>query len=147
MSDARTFRLLAIVYDFLGGLTRAELDALLDGSVKLSVQRSQSIADLQTADSQGELSLRSKGAPASKQKEQPESSDFTQLISDLSKATDRASALQLLESQTLTKAGLEKFARSLSVPANKTDNTERLRDKIIEHVVGSQLNSAAIRGD
>jgi hypothetical protein len=41
---------------------------------------------------------------------------------------------------------LRRVALALDLPVNRSDNMERLRDRIIEGLIGYRLRSAAIRG-
>ena len=55
--------------------------------------------------------------------------------------------MSLLSSVSLTRKELERLGRLLGTPILKTDNMERLTEKIIETSIGSRLTSEAIRGD
>ena len=53
----------------------------------------------------------------------------------------------MLSSASLTRRELERLGRLVGTAMLKTDNMERLTEKIIEASIGSRLSSEAIRGD
>lgn len=67
------------------------------------------------------------------------------VLDDLLHSGSREEGNSILEAASLTKMDLEQIARHLNLPLLKQDNTERLRDKILEATIGSRLNSEAIR--
>ena len=58
----------------------------------------------------------------------------------------RDEGLALLRGADLQKRDLERLARLMNLPVLREDDAERLRQKIVEHGIGSRLNSRAIRG-
>jgi hypothetical protein len=58
----------------------------------------------------------------------------------------RESGLEFLESLRLNRAALRALVSALDLPLTRSDNMERLRDRIIEALIGYRLRSQAIRG-
>jgi len=73
--------------------------------------------------------------------------DLPKLAEMLHSLNSRDEGLSLLSSASLTRRELEGLGRLLGTPILKTDNMERLTEKIIEASIGSRLTSEAIRGD
>jgi hypothetical protein len=73
--------------------------------------------------------------------------DLPKLAETLHSLKSRDEGLSLLSSTSLTRRELEALGRLLGTPILKTDNMERLTEKIIEASIGSRLSSEAIRGD
>ena len=69
-----------------------------------------------------------------------------EIIDDLQRSTTREEAASLLGSFKLSRRQLTDLARVRSVHVTKDDNIARIEEKLIEAVVGSRLNSEAIRG-
>jgi hypothetical protein len=68
------------------------------------------------------------------------------LLGQLDKVTTREAAFEVLERLELTRKELEALARPRSVHFTKDDNVQRIKEKLVEAIVGSRLNSLAIRG-
>jgi len=77
----------------------------------------------------------------------PVPADLPKLAENLHSLSSRDEGLSLLSSASLTRRELEALGRLLGTPILKTDNMERLTEKIIEASIGSRLTSEAIRGD
>ncbi len=73
--------------------------------------------------------------------------DLPKLAESLQSLKSRDEGLYVLSSASLTRKELEGLGRLLGTPILKTDNMERLAEKIIEASIGSRLTSEAIRGD
>jgi hypothetical protein len=73
--------------------------------------------------------------------------DLSILAEKLQSLSSRDEGNALLSSASLTRRELEKLGRLLGTPILKTDNMERLMDRIIEASIGFRLSSAAIRGN
>jgi hypothetical protein len=73
--------------------------------------------------------------------------DLPKLAETLHSLKSRDEGLSLLSSASLTRRELEGLGRLLGTPILKSDNLERLTEKIIETSIGSRLSSEAIRGD
>ena len=74
-------------------------------------------------------------------------SDLPKLAQQLRALNSRDEGHALLSSASLTRRELEKLGRLVDTPILKTDNMERLTERIIEACIGSRLSSAAIRGN
>jgi hypothetical protein len=68
------------------------------------------------------------------------------LLELLAKAPTREAASEILEKLDFTRKELVALARPRSVHVTKDDNVQRIKEKLIEAIVGSRLNSLAIRG-
>jgi hypothetical protein len=73
--------------------------------------------------------------------------DLPKLAQQLRALNSRDEGHALLSSASLTRRELEKLGRLVETPILKTDNMERLAERIIEASIGSRLSSAAIRGN
>jgi len=76
-----------------------------------------------------------------------ESGDFTKLIESIRYLPSREAGVSLIERENLDKRSLERIARHLDLPVLREDSSRRLVQKIVEAIIGSRLNSEAIRGD
>lgn len=118
-----------IVARFMSGMSQKDLDDLASGAATLVLKR----AD-----------------------EQPKQSDLPSLarespdldaLRDALRATETTEAgFGLLDKAHLTRSELEKMVRSLDLPLLKQDSNRRLGEKIVEALIGSRLNSRAVRG-
>jgi hypothetical protein len=68
------------------------------------------------------------------------------LLDELMKSATREAASDILDKLDLTRKELVDLARPRSVHVTKDDNVKRIKEKLIEAIVGSRLNSLAIRG-
>jgi hypothetical protein len=73
--------------------------------------------------------------------------DLPKLAQQLRTLNSREEGHALLLEASLTRRELEKLGRLMETPIVKTDNMQRLTDRIIEASIGSRLSSAAIRGN
>lgn len=73
--------------------------------------------------------------------------DLPELANRLQSLSSRDEGRALLSEASLTRRELERLGRLLETPILKTDNMERLTERIIEASIGSRLSSAAIRGN
>lgn len=78
---------------------------------------------------------------------EPPPPDLPELAKRLQSLGTRAEGHALLSSVSLTRRELEMLGRLLETQILKTDNMERLAERIIEASIGSRLSSAAIRGN
>jgi hypothetical protein len=58
----------------------------------------------------------------------------------------RDAGLSYLEDTRSTKLELEQIARTVDIPVQRSDTSERLREKIIEATIGFRLRSEAVHG-
>lgn len=70
-----------------------------------------------------------------------------EILSRLQTAPDRETGASLLRELSLTKRDLLDLARSRSVHITKEDSLRRIEEKLVEAIIGSKLNSQAIRGE
>lgn len=68
------------------------------------------------------------------------------VLEELRACNDREKGYELLSSYFKTKKDLENFAKLADVYVMKQDKVERIREKIIEGIVGASLRSTAIQG-
>jgi hypothetical protein len=69
------------------------------------------------------------------------------LIRELGLLRSRDDGISLLATAQLTRRELESLARRLGLAFLKSDNIERLEEKIIEGSIGARLGSEAVRGE
>lgn len=82
-----------------------------------------------------------------KRPQAPKSSEYYDDIKrTLQGLSSREEGNELLLREDLKREGLETLARSLQLPVQRDDSVERLREKIIENLIGSRLRSNAIQG-
>lgn len=124
---SRIAAVLRLVADFVARLSETEIDALLTQTAYLQISRNASPK---------RRSPRSKGR----------SHDPARIAAALRGATTRDEAMVILTGEGVTKAVLEKLARQLDLPVLRSDSGDRLRQKIIEAIVGYRINSEAIQG-
>ncbi len=72
-------------------------------------------------------------------------SDFEKLHSELLLCKDRETGFSLLIGRLKNKKQLEFFAKSIDVYVMKQDKVDRIRERIIEGVIGATLRSSAIQ--
>lgn len=109
----------------------ADLGALLAGRAALVIS-SQSAAARRGA--------------APKKRRQRSVKDLAGLGAQLRQLESREDGSRLLIRAQLTKDELEELARLMDLPVYREDDSQRLRDKIVEASIGARLNSQAIRG-
>jgi hypothetical protein len=71
---------------------------------------------------------------------------YEKLRDELGSVESTIDGHRILRDAQLTRSELEKFARSLDLPVTKKDSIARLEEKIVESLIGSRLNSRAVRG-
>lgn len=125
LTNAQAARLLRAVANLVEKASPEELGALLKGQASLSVSKKESA---RTEAHTSQLDLKA-------------------LAEKLLTLNSREEGHSLLLSESLARRELETLGRLLRVPILKTDNMDRLTQKIIEAAIGARLNSVAIRGD
>jgi len=88
----------------------------------------------------------SKQDKASKKSTQRNTKELAVIAVLLRQVGSRAEGLRSLDQAQLNKKELEDLARLMDLPVSRDDDAERLKQKIIEDVIGARLNSEAIRG-
>lgn len=69
-----------------------------------------------------------------------------EILNRLQTAPDREAGAMLLRELSLSKRDLLELARTRSVHITKEDSLRRIEEKLVEAIIGSKLNSQAIRG-
>lgn len=69
-----------------------------------------------------------------------------QLVVDLKGATDRDTALALLQKKGVTNKTLRAVASAFEIPASARDRKDLLQQRIVESTIGFRLRSQAIQG-
>lgn len=72
--------------------------------------------------------------------------DSQRILDSLKDCKDRESGYEVLSSKVKTRKELEAFAKSINVHIMKQDNVDKVKEKIIEGVIGALLRSTAIQG-
>lgn len=94
---------------------------------------------------QGEPQQVRRSRPTSKGKLESQTK-ISDLASKISAAGDRTQARYIIEREDLTKKDLLLLSSANNVHVTKEDKIETIESKIVEALVGSRLNSKAIRG-
>jgi hypothetical protein len=69
------------------------------------------------------------------------------LLRDLQEAPNRDAGSEILERSKLNRQELTDLARLTNVHVSKDNDVPKIKEKLIESIIGSRLNSRAIRGD
>ena len=126
-----TIAMLRSVNKFLASLDQSDVDDILSGKLEFSLRSVKSSQSLKSGHTGSD-----------------EIGSFLQdIMEQLSTVEDTKSGIEILQSAKLTRAELETIARLIDVPILKQDAVLRLEEKILEALVGSRLNSKAIRGN
>ncbi|WP_322001274.1 hypothetical protein [Marinobacter alexandrii] len=72
--------------------------------------------------------------------------DADDLLEKLRECHDRDSGYELLKASLKTKKDLERFAKLIDIYVMKQDRVEKIRDKIVEGVIGASIRSTVIQG-
>lgn len=72
--------------------------------------------------------------------------DADEILDKLRACQDRDSGYELLKASLKTKKDLERFAKHIDIYVMKQDKVEKIRDKIIEGVIGASIRSTVIQG-
>jgi hypothetical protein len=77
--------------------------------------------------------------------------DVRSQVEDVRAAFDamntREEGIEYLEHMALSRDSLRAVVAALDLPVNRSDNMERLRNRVVEGLIGYRLRSKAIRGD
>jgi hypothetical protein len=68
------------------------------------------------------------------------------LLAQLTGMSTRVAGIELLDKADLSRKQLEALARLRSVHVTKDDNVAKIKEKLIEAIIGARLSSRAIRG-
>ena len=72
--------------------------------------------------------------------------ELEKLLGQLIELTTRDQGSRLLDDLDLSRKDLERLARLRDIHVSKDDNISKIKEKVVEVVIGSRLNSRAIRG-
>lgn len=72
--------------------------------------------------------------------------ETSQIVARLQAARTREEGTVILRSLKLTRRQLWEVARARSIHVAKEDSASRIEEKLVEAIIGSRLNSDAIRG-
>lgn len=72
--------------------------------------------------------------------------DVDYILDELRVCTEREKGFEILVRKLKTRKDLEKFARIADVHVMKQDKVDRIREKIIEGIIGASLRSTVIQG-
>lgn len=72
--------------------------------------------------------------------------DYSGLQAALKAVDSTREGFKILSEARPTRSELEYLARSLDLPVMKQDTAHRLEEKVVESLIGSRLNSRAVRG-
>lgn len=120
---------LRIVSKMIAGMSQQELESLASGRTRLTIA--------QPSGDQGVMFF---------DRAKDDVIDFDDIQRNLSAAESTEAGFKILDKVRLSRAELEKMARSLDLPVMKQDSVGRLEEKIVEALIGSRLNSRAVRG-
>lgn len=82
---------------------------------------------------------------ARKSRQKPSTVDVEAVIEHIRSAVSRDQGHGRIDVAGLTRVDLEAICRSQGLPVQKGDSVELLKDRIVEHLIGSRLRSDAIR--
>jgi hypothetical protein len=96
---------------------------------------------------ESELTIRASARPARRKSTASVDQDRVNDVRRALEAMDtREAGSEYLERMALGREGLRTLAAGLDLPINRSDTVERLRNRIIEALIGYRLRSSAIRG-
>jgi hypothetical protein len=70
-----------------------------------------------------------------------------EVLRKLSEFSTRQEGLEFIGQMDLRRKELEMLAKLRSIHVTKEDTVERIREKLVEALIGARLNSQAIRGE
>lgn len=105
------------------------------------------IESLTEAMSRGGRNQRAKTSSGSGKQKDNAAADFSGLAARIIDSRDREEAKQIIEREGLTRKELTQLGQAHNVHIVKEDKVDLIETKIVEALVGSRLNSKAIRGE
>jgi hypothetical protein len=72
--------------------------------------------------------------------------ELERIITQLNEAVTRDEGANLLDRIDLSRKELERLARMRDIHISKDDNISKIKEKLVEVIIGSRLSSRAIRG-
>ncbi|CAO96449.1 hypothetical protein [Erwinia tasmaniensis] len=70
-----------------------------------------------------------------------------EVLNELKECKDRQAGYKILSNKFKTRKELEAFAKKINVYVMKQDKVDKIKEKIIEGVIGASLRSTAIQGE
>jgi hypothetical protein len=116
------------------------LRAIADSIEKLDeTQLNEFIADLKRPRPSGK-------SAAKKKHSKVDPVELEKVLAQLNELATRDEGARLLDDLDLSRKELERLARLRDIHVSKDDNVPRIKEKVVEVVIGSRLSSRAIRG-
>lgn len=84
--------------------------------------------------------------PSSNESAYEENAWLDRIQAEFAEAASQDEGFAILDRARLTRADLVRLAKLVDIPVMKSDSVNRLQEKLIEALVGSRLNSKAVRG-
>ncbi len=72
--------------------------------------------------------------------------ELEQVLRHLNELQTRQEGAELLDRQDFSRKELEKLAKLRNIHVSKVDNVAKIKEKLVEVIIGSRLSSRAIRG-
>jgi len=129
MSQSKLVRLLGQLASLMKGMSDAEVDEFLADLEKLARTRRQH-----------------KGQAIAHGSRLDERFDPDAILTQLRNASTRTDGQKILDREAKSRRHLTQIARTADVYVTKADPVGLIQEKIVEAVIGSRLNSLAIRG-
>lgn len=133
---ADTGELLRMLASLLESLSEDQIEDLIRGSSELRVHKLK----------RDEISRVSEVSRVPKYNRVLDDSKFPKILARLQVLTTREAGREVLEEEFPSRASIERFARFLDLPVQRSDKIETLRHRIIESEIGSRLRSEAVQG-
>jgi hypothetical protein len=73
-------------------------------------------------------------------------SEIKKILLNLENARSRQDGSDILEEHSLSRVELMRLAKLRNIHVTKSDNVERINEKLVEAIIGARLGSIAIRG-
>jgi hypothetical protein len=135
--DQRTTlaKILRTVADLIERNSPADIEDVISGRASLVISR----------DPEAKSARHGSRSSDDKKRRQPSGRDLGAVVAQLQELGSREAGFELLATMELTKRDLEAIARVMDLPVVREDDTEHLKQKIVEQSIGARLNSQAIR--
>ena len=73
--------------------------------------------------------------------------ELQNVLTRLNEATTREQGYSILDALDLSRKELERLSRLRNIHVTKIDDVPKIKEKLVELIIGGKLNSKAIRGD
>ena len=138
-TTADTFRVFA---EFVSQTQEKDLVALVRGDARLKIVYSD-VAEMKSGHgTDGALTE----CITTKRTGDREVTEYRRVVNELENLSSREEAVDLLAKKFDSKRALKLLSRHLDLPVQRDDTLPRIRDRIVEYVIGSRLRSDAIQG-